>query len=395
MKTTYIVNGTRTAIGSFGGSLQELSAVDLGEIVAKETLKRSGAAPQDVDEVLFGSIYQAGLGQNAARQIAMRAGVPQDKTAMTINMLCGSGLRSVALASQAAACGDADVVLAGGTESMTNPPYLLKKARSGYRMGHGEILDSMIHDGLWCTFNDYHMGVTAENVAAKYGITREEQDRFACASQNKAEAAQKAGRFDAEIAPVRIPQRKGDPVVFRADEYPKPGTDFEKLSKLKPAFKKDGTVTAANSSGINDGAACVLVASEDAVRKQGYQPMARIASYAWSGVDPALMGIGPIEAVKKALAKAGWSLPELDLIEANEAFAAQSLAVGKGLGWDPAKVNVNGGAIALGHPVGASGARILVTLLHEMEKRKARKGLATLCVGGGMGIAMCVENCRN
>jgi acetyl-CoA C-acetyltransferase len=325
----------------------------------------------------------------------MRAGVPQDKTAMTINMLCGSGLRSVALASQAAACGDADVVLAGGAESMTNPPYLLKKARSGYRMGHGEILDSMIHDGLWCTFNDYHMGVTAENVAAKYGITREEQDRFACASQNKAEAAQKAGRFDAEIAPVSIPQRKGEPLVFKADEYPKPGTSFEKLSKLKPAFKKDGTVTAANSSGINDGAACVLVASEDAVRKHGYKPMARIASYAWSGVDPALMGIGPIEAVRKALAKAGWKLPELDLIEANEAFAAQSLAVGKDLGWEPSKVNVNGGAIALGHPVGASGARILITLLHEMEKRKARKGLATLCVGGGMGIAMCVENCRN
>jgi acetyl-CoA C-acetyltransferase len=278
---------------------------------------------------------------------------------------------------------------------MTNPPYLLKKARSGYRMGHGEILDSMIHDGLWCTFNNYHMGVTAENVAAKYGLTREEQDRFACASQNKAEAAQKAGRFDPEIAPVLIPQRKGEPLVFKTDEYPKAATTAEKLSKLKPAFKKDGTVTAANSSGINDGAACVLVASEDAVRKHGFKPLARIASYAWSGTDPALMGIGPVTAVRKALSKAGWQLSDVDLIEANEAFAAQSLAVGKDLDWDPDRVNVNGVAIALGHPVGASGARILVTLLHEMGRRKARKGLATLCIGGGMGIAMCVENCRS
>jgi acetyl-CoA C-acetyltransferase len=395
MKATYIVNGARTAIGSFGGSLQDLSAMDLGEVVAKETLERSGAAPDAVDEVLFGTIYQAGLGQNAARQIAMRAGVPQERTAMTVNMLCGSGLRSVALASQAAICGDAEVTLAGGAESMTNPPYLLKKARSGYRMGHGEILDSMIHDGLWCNFNNYHMGVTAENVAEKYGISREEQDRCACSSQDKTGAAQKTGRFDAEITPVSIPQRKGEPLVFKTDEYPKAATTLEKLSKLKPAFKKDGTVTAANSSGINDGAACVLVASEDAVRKHGFKPMARIASYAWVGTDPAVMGIGPVEAVRKALAKAGWKLPDVDLIEANEAFAAQFLAVGKELGWDPAKVNVNGGAIALGHPVGASGARILVTLLHEMEKRKARKGLATLCVGGGMGIAMCVENCRN
>ncbi|MFA6316383.1 MAG: acetyl-CoA C-acetyltransferase [Elusimicrobiota bacterium] len=395
MKTSYIIAGSRTAIGSFGGTLADHTAVDLGTVAAVETLKRASAEPADVDEVLFGSIYQAGLGQNAARQIAMRSGVPQERTAMTVNMLCGSGLRTVALAAQAVSCGDADTVLAGGAESMTNPPYLLKKARSGYRIGHGELLDSMIHDGLWCCFNDYHMGVTAENLAQRYNLTREEQDRFAAGSQNKAEAAQKAGRFDAEIAPVSIPQRKGDPIVFAKDEYPKHGTTTEKLAGLKPAFKKDGTVTAANSSGINDGAACVFVASEEKTKARGWDPMARIVSYAWAGTDPAVMGIGPVEAVTKALAKAGWTLPEIDLIEANEAFAAQALAVGRELKWDPDKVNVNGGAIALGHPVGASGSRVLVTLLHEMERRKARKGLATLCVGGGMGIAMCVENLRN
>jgi acetyl-CoA C-acetyltransferase len=391
MKNVFIVDGMRTAIGSFAGALAEVSAVELGVTAATATMKRAGVNPADVDEVILGCIYQAGQGQNMARQVAIRSGIPQEKTAATVNMVCGSGLRSVSMAAQSVIAGDADIVLAGGAESMTNAPYLLKKARSGYRMGNGELIDSMIYDGLHDIFNNYHMGVTAENIAAKYGITREEQDKFSCDSQNKAEKSIKENRFKDEIVPVMIPQRKGDPVAFAIDEYPKFGTTLDKMSKLRPAFKKDGTVTAANASGINDGAACVLVASETAVSKRGLKPIARIASYGYAGTDPAIMGIGPVEAVRKALAKAGWKVSDLDLIEANEAFAVQSLAVAKDLQFDPAKVNVNGGAIALGHPVGASGTRILVTLLHEMKKRSAKKGLATLCIGGGMGIAVCVE----
>jgi acetyl-CoA C-acetyltransferase len=344
-----------------------------------------------VDEALFGSIYQAGCGQNMARQIALGIGMPKERTAMTVNMLCGSGLRTVAMAAQGIKCGDAELVIAGGAESMTNAPYLLKKARSGYKMGHAEMHDSMICDGLWDVFNNYHMGVTAENLAEKYSLTREEQDAFAAESQNKAEKAAKEDRFSDEIAPVAIPQRKGDPLMFAKDEYPKAGVTAAGLGKLRPAFKKDGTVTAGNASGINDGAACVLAASEEAMKKHNLKPMARIVSYAWSGTDPAIMGIGPVDPVRQALKRAGWQLKDIELIEANEAFAAQSLAVAKELGFNKDIVNVNGGAIALGHPVGASGARVLVTLLHEMKKRAAKKGLATLCIGGGMGIAMCVE----
>jgi acetyl-CoA C-acetyltransferase len=391
MKEVFIVEGVRTAIGSFGGTLADTGAVELGKVVAKAVMERAKVNPADIDEVLLGCIYQAGLGQGVARQVAIGAGIPVEKTATTVNMLCGSGLRTVAMAAQAIMCGDAEMIIAGGTESMNGAPYLLKKARTGYKMGHGELTDSMIGDGLWDVFNNYHMGMTAENLAAKYGITREEQDKFAAESQNKAEKALKENRFADEIAPVMIPQRKGDPVAFAKDEYPKAGVTAEGLAKLRPAFKKDGTVTAANASGINDGAACVLVASGEAVKKHGLKPLAKIVSYAWAGVDPSIMGIGPAEAVRKALKKAGWELKDVELIEANEAFAAQSLSVAKELGFNKDIVNVNGGAIALGHPVGASGARILVTLLHEMKKRNVKKGLATLCIGGGMGIAMCVE----
>ena len=391
MKDVFIVDGVRTPIGSFAGSLADFSSVELGKIAGKALLERTKADPAAVEEALFGSIYQAGCGQNVARQIAMGIGMPKERTAMTVNMLCGSGLRTVAIAAQEIKCGDADLIVAGGTESMTNAPYLLKKARAGYKMGHGELLDSMICDGLWDVFNNYHMGMTAENLAAKYNLTREAQDAFAAASQNKAEKAMAAGRFKEETAPVSITDRKGNTVTVDKDEYPKAGITPDKLAKLRPAFKKDGTVTAGNASGINDGAACVLAASGEAVKKHGFKPMARIVSYGWAGTDPAIMGIGPVDAVKLALSRAGWQLKDLDLIEANEAFAAQSLAVAKDLGFDPARVNVNGGAIALGHPVGASGARVLVTLIHEMKKRNSKKGLATLCVGGGMGIAMCVE----
>ncbi len=391
MKEAYIIDGVRTAIGSFGGALSGFSSVELGKAAASALLERTKVPAAEIDEVLIGSIYQAGLGQGPARQIAVGAGIPVEKTAVTLNMLCGSGLRTVAMAAQQIACGDAEMIIAGGAESMTNAPYLLKKARGGYKMGHGELTDSMIGDGLWDVFNDYHMGMTAENLAAKYGITREEQDKFAAESQNKAEKAMKENRFKDEIAPIAIPQRKGEIVVFERDEYPKAGVTPASLGKLRPAFKKDGTVTAGNASGINDGAACVLVASAEAVKKHNLKPMARIVSYAWAGVDPAIMGIGPAEAVRKALKKAGWELKDAELIEANEAFAAQALSVAKELGFNNDIVNVNGGAIALGHPVGASGARVLVTLLHEMKKRGVKKGLATLCIGGGMGIAMCVE----
>lgn len=391
MKEVFIAEGVRTAIGSFGGALADFTSVELGKVVVKAVLERARVAPAEIDEVLMGSIYQAGVGQNMARQIAIGSGIPDGKTAMTVNMLCGSGLRTVALAAQQIKCGDADLIIAGGAESMTNAPYLLKKARYGYKMGNGELIDSMINDGLWDVFNNYHMGVTAENLVTKYGLTREEQDKFAAESQNKTEKAQKENRFAEEITPVAIPQRKGDPVMFAKDEYPKAGVTAEGLGKLRAAFKKDGSVTAGNASGINDGAACVLVASGEAVKKHGLKPLAKIVSYAWAGVDPAVMGIGPAGAVRLALKKAGWELKDVELIEANEAFAAQSLSVAKELGFNKDIVNVNGGAVALGHPVGASGARILVTLLHEMKKRNVKKGLATLCIGGGMGIAMCVE----
>ncbi len=391
MKEVFIVDGVRTAIGSFGGSLADFSAVELGKVAAKALLERAKVPASEIDEVLMGCIYQAGQGQGVARQVAVGSGIPVEKTAVTLNMLCGSGMRAVANAAQSIMCGDAEMIIAGGAESMTNAPYLLKKARYGYKMGHGELTDSMIGDGLWDVFNNYHMGMTAENLAAKYNLTREEQDKFAAESQNKAEKALKENRFADEIAPVMIPQRKGDPVAFARDEYPKAGVTAEGLAKLRPAFKKDGSVTAANASGINDGAAVLLVASADAVKKHNLKPMAKIVSYAWAGVDPSIMGIGPADAVRKALKKAGWQLKDVELIEANEAFAAQALSVAKELGFDNSIVNVNGGAIALGHPVGASGARIIVTLLHEMKRRGVKKGLATLCIGGGMGIAVCVE----
>jgi acetyl-CoA C-acetyltransferase len=391
MKEVFIVDGVRTAIGSFGGSLADFSAVELGKVVTKSLLERTKVPAADIDEVLMGCIYQAGQGQGVARQIAVGSGIPVEKTAVTLNMLCGSGMRTVANAAQSIICGDAEMIIAGGAESMTNAPYLLKKARYGYKMGNGELVDSMIGDGLTDVFNNYHMGITAENLVTKYNLTREEQDKFAAESQNKAEKALKENRFADEIAPVMIPQRKGDPVAFNKDEYPKAGVTAEGLAKLRPAFKKDGSVTAANASGINDGAAALLVASADAVKKHNLKPMAKLVSYAWAGVDPSIMGIGPADAVRKALKKAGWQLKDVELIEANEAFAAQSLSVAKELGFNKDIVNVNGGSIALGHPVGASGARIIVTLIHEMKRRGVKKGLATLCIGGGMGIAVCVE----
>ena len=386
-----ITDAVRTPVGSFCGALSPFSAATLGKLAIEALLKRNNLSPEAVDEVILGCVLQAGLGQNVARQSAIAAGLPNAKTAMTINMVCGSGMRAVSSAAQAIKSGDAEVIIAGGMESMSNAPYVLKNARTGMRMGHSQCTDSMISEGLWDIFNDYHMGVTAENVAAKYGITRQEQDAFAALSQQKAGKAQSEGKFKDEIIPVSIPQKKGDPIIFDKDEYPRPATTAEVLAKLKSAFKKDGTVTAGNASGINDGAACLLISSAAAAKKHGLKPVARLASYGWHGTDPSVMGIGPVEAVRKALSKAGWKLEDVDLIEANEAFAAQSLAVAKELGFDAAKVNVNGGAIALGHPIGASGARIMTTLLHEMRRRKAKKGLATLCIGGGMGIASCVE----
>jgi acetyl-CoA C-acetyltransferase len=392
MKEAFIVGAARTAIGSLGGTLAGLSAAELGRTAAAAALERSGLAPADVDEVLLGCALQAGTGQNVARQVQLGVGVPVGRAALTLNMVCGSGLRAVAAAAQAIRAEDAGIVLAGGAESMSLAPYLLRQARSGYRMGSGELVDSMVADGLWDAFGDYHMGITAENLAAKYGISREEQDAFAASSQNKAEAAIAAGKFRDEIASVMVPRKKGDPAAFDEDEYPRSGVTPESLAKLRPAFKPDGTVTAGNSSGINDGAAAIVVASSDALAARGVAPMARIASYAWAGCDPSIMGIGPVEASRAALARAGWRLEEVELVEANEAFAAQAIAVAAELRLDAARLNVNGGAIALGHPIGASGARILVTLLYEMRRRRARKGLATLCVGGGMGVAMCIES---
>ena len=391
MQEVVIVAATRTAVGSFQGALANIPAVELGAAVIRRLLQQTGLDPAEVDEVILGQVLTAGAGQNPARQAAIGAGLPHAVPAMTLNKVCGSGLKALHLAAQAIRCGDAEVVIAGGMENMSLAPYVMPAARTGLRMGHGKLLDSMIQDGLWDAFNDYHMGITAENLVDKYGITREAQDAFAAASQQKARAAIEAGRFRDEITPIEIPQRKGEPLVFDTDEQPRAGTTAESLAKLKPAFKKDGSVTAGNASSLNDGAAAVLLMSAEKAEALGLPVLARIASYANAGVDPAIMGIGPVSATRRCLEKAGWSLDELDLIEANEAFAAQALSVGKELGWDAAKVNVNGGAIAIGHPIGASGCRILVTLLHEMIRRDAHKGLATLCIGGGQGVALALE----
>jgi acetyl-CoA C-acetyltransferase len=392
MKQVFIADAVRTAVGSFNGMYANVPAVDLGATVVKALLERNKLSGAEIDEMELGCVLQASLGQNIARQVEIKAGIPVEKTAMTINMVCGSGLRAVADAAKSIKAEDASLIIAGGTENMTQAPYLLTKARSGYRMGNGELMDSMIHEGLWDIFTNVHMGITAENVAAKYGITREMQDKLAAASQNKAEAARKNGRFKDEIIPVIVKQKKGDPLVLDRDEFIRDGVTVEAIAKLKPAFKPDGgTVTAGNASGINDGAAVALVADEAAMKKFNLTPMARIVSYGYHGVDPSIMGVGPIEASRLALSRAGWKVEDLDLIEANEAFAAQACAVAKELKFDMDKVNVNGGAIAIGHPIGASGCRILTTLLYEMKKRGAKKGLATLCIGGGMGIALCVE----
>ncbi|WP_186428748.1 acetyl-CoA C-acetyltransferase [Clostridium sp. BSD9I1] len=391
MKEVVIVSAVRTALGSFGGGLKDVPAVELGAIVIKEAVKRAGIKPEDVQEVIMGNVLQAGLGQNPARQAVIKSGLPQEVSAFTINKVCGSGLRAVSLAAQMIKAGDADVIIAGGMENMSRAPYVMNDARWGQRMGNGQLVDEMITDGLWDAFNQYHMGMTAENIAEKWGLTREEQDQFALSSQLKAEAAIKEGKFKDEIVPVVIPQRKGEPKVFDTDEFPKFGSTIEKLGKLKPAFKKDGTVTAGNASGINDGAAAFVVMSAEKAQELGLTPLAKITSYGSAGLDPAIMGYGPFHATKVALEKANIAVEDLDLIEANEAFAAQSIAVAKDLGFNMDKVNVNGGAIALGHPIGASGGRILVTLLHEMQKRDAKKGLATLCIGGGMGTALIVE----
>ena len=391
MQDVVIVAATRTAIGSFQGSLASIPAPQLGAAVIRRLLEQTGLAGEQVDEVILGQVLTAGSGQNPARQAAILAGLPHAVPAMTLNKVCGSGLKALHLGAQAIRCGDAQVIIAGGMENMSLAPYVLPAARTGLRMGHAKMIDSMISDGLWDAFNDYHMGITAENLVEQYGLTREEQDTFAAASQRKAVAAIEAGRFADEITPILIPQRKGDPVVFAVDEQPRAETSEASLAKLKPAFKKDGSVTAGNASSLNDGAAAVLLMSADKARELGLPVLAKIAAYANAGVDPAIMGIAPVSATRRCLDKAGWRLEQLDLIEANEAFAAQSLAVGRELQWDAQKVNVNGGAIALGHPIGASGCRVLVSLLHEMLKRDARKGLATLCIGGGQGVALALS----
>ncbi|WP_043337849.1 acetyl-CoA C-acetyltransferase [Belnapia moabensis] len=389
MTDIVIASAARTPVGSFSGAFASLPAHTLGTIALKAAMERAGVRPEEVDEVILGQILTAGAGQNPARQAAVAAGIPVERTAFGINQLCGSGLRAVALAAQQIATGDASIVVAGGQESMTQAPHA-QQLRAGQKMGDLQLVDTMIKDGLWDAFHGYHMGTTAENVAQKYQITREQQDEFAAASQRKAGEAMKAGRFRDEIAPVTVKTRKGE-VTISDDEYPKPETTLEVLQKLRPAFSKDGTVTAGNASGINDGAAALVVMSAEEARKRGITPLARIASWATAGVDPSIMGTGPIPSSRKALQKAGWDISTLDLIEANEAFAAQACAVNKDLGWDTSKVNVNGGAIALGHPIGASGARVLNTLLFEMQRREAKRGLATLCIGGGMGVAMCLE----
>jgi acetyl-CoA C-acetyltransferase len=391
MSNAVIVAAARTAIGKFGGSLAKVPASELGAIVIKEVLARAGVKPEQVDEVIMGQVLTAGVGQNPARQAVIKAGLPVSVPAMTINKVCGSGLKAVMLAAQAIANGDAEIVVAGGQENMSASPHVMQGSRDGFRMGDAKIIDSMIVDGLWDVYNQYHMGITAENVAKEYGIDRAQQDKFAYASQQKAAAAQDAGRFKDEIVPVLIPQRKGDPLVFDQDEFINRKSNEEALGGLKPAFDKQGTVTAGNASGINDGAAAVLVMSEAKARELGLTPLARIKAFASAGVDPKVMGMGPAPASRKALKKAGWTAEQVDLMEINEAFAAQACAVNKDMGWDTGRINVNGGAIALGHPIGASGCRILVTLLHEMKRRDAKKGLAALCIGGGMGVALAVE----
>ena len=389
MTEVVIVAAKRTAIGNFGGGLSGLVAPELGAAVIKALLEETGV--KSVDEVILGEVLTAGVGQNPARQAALKAGLGIETPCLIINQVCGSGLKVTHLGAQAIKAGDADIIIAGGQESMSNSPYLLPQARNGYRMGDGKVVDSMVADGLTDAYNHYHMGITAENIAEKYSISREKQDELAVASQNKAEAAQAAGKFKEEIVPISIPQRKGDPVVIDTDEFIKKGANIETISKPRPAFKKDGTVTAANASGINDGAAAVMMMSAEKAKELGLKPLAKIVAYASAGVEPEIMGMGPVPAVKKTLEKAGWTLDQVDLIEANEAFAAQAFGVAGELQFDMSKVNVNGGAIALGHPIGASGTRILVTLLHEMQRRDAKKGLATLCIGGGMGVALAVE----
>ena len=391
MTDAVIVAAGRTAIGKFGGALAKIPAPELGAHVIRALLAKSGVKPEQVSEVIFGEILTAGIGMNGARQATLKAGIPDRVPAMTINHVCGSGLRAVALAMQAIRCGDSQVVVAGGQENMSLAPHALMGSREGFRMGDAKLVDTMIYDGLWDIFNNYHMGVTAENVAKKYGISRKDQDEFSAASQQKTEAAQKAGRFKDEILPLPIPQRKGDPVMFDTDEYPKHGTTLDSLSALRPAFDKNGTVTAGNASGINDGAAAVIVVSAEKAQELGLKPLVKVRAYATAGVDPSIMGMGPVPASQACLAKAGWKASDLDLMEVNEAFAAQAVAVNREMGWDTSRINVNGGAIALGHPIGASGCRILVTLIHEMLRRNAKKGLASLCIGGGMGIALAVE----
>jgi acetyl-CoA C-acetyltransferase len=391
MTDIVIVSATRTAVGKFGGSLAKIPAPELGALTIRCALQRAKLDSAQVGEVIMGQVLTAGLGQNPARQAAIKAGLPITVPAMTINKVCGSGLKAVILAAEAIMAGDSEIVVAGGQENMSATPHLLQGSRDGFRMGDAKLVDGMIIDGLWDIYNQYHMGMTAENVAKEYGITREEQDKFAVASQNKAEAAQKAGKFKAEIVAVPIPQRKGEPLMFADDEYIRLGAKLEDIGGLKPAFSKDGTVTAGNASGINDGAAAVVVMSAGKARELGLKPLARIAAFASAGVDPKVMGMGPVPASRRCLQKAGWKIEDIDLLEVNEAFAAQSCAVHKEMGWDLAKVNVSGGAIAIGHPIGASGCRILVTLLHEMQRSGARKGLATLCIGGGMGVAMALE----
>ena len=390
MEEIVIAGAARSAIGKFGGTLARTPAADLGAHIIRKLLERSGLKPDQVSEVIMGQVLAAGVGQNPARQAAIKAGLPDMIPAMTINKVCGSGLKAVMLAAQSVANGDSDVVIAGGQENMSAAPHVMNGSRDGFRMGDAKLIDSMIVDGLWDAFNQYHMGVTAENVAKEYAVTREEQDEFAVKSQNKAEAAQKAGRFKDEIIPFEIPSKKG-PVIFADDEYPRHGATLEAMKGLKPAFDKNGTVTAANASGINDGAAAVIVTTARKAKELGLKPLARIKAFASAGVDPKYMGMGPVPASKRCLSRAGWTPKDLDLMEINEAFASQAIAVNRQMGWDTNKVNVNGGAIALGHPIGASGCRILVTLLHEMQKRDAKKGLASLCIGGGLGVALAVE----
>ena len=391
MRDVVIASAVRTPVGTFGGKLKDVSAIQLGTITIKEAMKRAQIKPDMVEEVIFGCVLQAGLGQNVARQSAIHAEIPQEIPSYTVNKVCGSGLKAIELAAQAIMLGDADIIVAGGTENMSAAPYVIPKARWGHRMGDGTLVDYMIHDGLWEIFNGYHMGITAENIAERWNISREEQDKFALESQLRAEKAIKSGRFKDEIVPVEIPQRKGDPIIVDTDEHPRFGSSLEKMAKLRPAFKKDGTVTAGNASGINDGAAALVLMSKEKAEELGIKPLATIVSFASAGVDPKIMGYGPVASSRKALEKAGLTIEDMDLVEANEAFAAQSLAVARDLGLNLEKTNVNGGAIALGHPIGCSGARILVTLLYEMMKRDAKKGLATLCIGGGQGTAMIVK----